>query len=269
MPRTSTVISGVGISDIGRRTGIAPLDLVRQGRLTTPSPTQGSRWRHRRDPDPGRYSSPRNRHGIGHRRSHDGRRFRALWTAQSGRRSMRPGGRSSGPPRARVPQRTDDRRHDSGGQTGGSRGRRGGVTEMQYLLAAHAYSAANRVAMLCHSHMKTYGTTREQMGWVAVNARRNASRNPLAVYREPITSTTTSMRGPSPRHWDCSTATCRSMARSPSCSPSASMGATARTASSRSRPSVVLTVRAGGRNAPTTPRWPPRTPPRRCGRVPR
>lgn len=62
-----------------------------------------------------------------------------------------------------------------------------GVADIGYLLAAHAYSAANWLAMHCHAHMDRYGTTKEQLGWVAINARRNAARNPLAVYREPIT----------------------------------------------------------------------------------
>lgn len=59
--------------------------------------------------------------------------------------------------------------------------------EFGYLVAAHAYSAANWLAMHCRRHMDLYGTTREQLGWIAINARRNAGRNPLAVYRDPIT----------------------------------------------------------------------------------
>lgn len=55
------------------------------------------------------------------------------------------------------------------------------------LLAHHAYSAANWVAMHCARHMHLYGTTREQLGAIAVNARANAARNPLAVYRDPMT----------------------------------------------------------------------------------
>jgi acetyl-CoA acetyltransferase len=55
------------------------------------------------------------------------------------------------------------------------------------LLAAHAYSASNWVAMHCRTHMELYGTTKEQLGWVAINARRNAGLNPLAAYRDPIT----------------------------------------------------------------------------------
>jgi len=55
------------------------------------------------------------------------------------------------------------------------------------LLAAHAYSAANWLAMHCRRHMHLYGTTKEQLGALAVNSRANAGLNPLAVYREPIT----------------------------------------------------------------------------------
>lgn len=36
-------------------------------------------------------------------------------------------------------------------------------------------------------HMALYGTTSEQLGWVAVNTRRNASLNPQAIMRDPIT----------------------------------------------------------------------------------
>ncbi|MGE2834852.1 thiolase family protein [Mycobacterium sp. SMC-4] len=59
-------------------------------------------------------------------------------------------------------------------------------SEIGHLLAAHAYSAANWLAMHCRKHMDLYGTTKEQLGWLALNARRNAGRNPLAVYRDPI-----------------------------------------------------------------------------------
>lgn len=55
------------------------------------------------------------------------------------------------------------------------------------LLAHHAYSAANWIAMHCARHMHLYGTTKEQLGAIAVNARANAALNPLAVYRDPMT----------------------------------------------------------------------------------
>ena len=69
-------------------------------------------------------------------------------------------------------------------------GRRRGVGangDISELMAAHAYSASNWVAMHCRRHMEVYGTTKEQLGWMAINSRRNAALNPLAAYRDPIT----------------------------------------------------------------------------------
>lgn len=54
------------------------------------------------------------------------------------------------------------------------------------LLAHHAYSAVNWLAMHCQRHMNRYGTTKEQLGWLAINSRANAARNPLAALRTPI-----------------------------------------------------------------------------------
>jgi acetyl-CoA acetyltransferase len=59
--------------------------------------------------------------------------------------------------------------------------------DMEPLLVYHAYSAANWLAMHCHRHMYLYGTTKEQLGWLAVNSRRNAALNPSAVMRAPMT----------------------------------------------------------------------------------
>ncbi|MCK9900526.1 thiolase family protein [Frankia sp. Cpl3] len=42
-------------------------------------------------------------------------------------------------------------------------------------------------ALWARRHFDRYGTTREQLGWIAVNNRRNAADNPAAVYREPLT----------------------------------------------------------------------------------
>ncbi|MGH3257974.1 MAG: thiolase family protein [Streptosporangiaceae bacterium] len=49
------------------------------------------------------------------------------------------------------------------------------------------YGNAANSALGARRHMALYGTTSEQLGWVAVNGRRNAARNPDAVMREPIT----------------------------------------------------------------------------------
>jgi acetyl-CoA acetyltransferase len=59
--------------------------------------------------------------------------------------------------------------------------------DIDALLAAHSYSAANWVAMHCRRHMELYGTTKEQLGWHAINSRRNAALNPRAAFREPLT----------------------------------------------------------------------------------
>jgi acetyl-CoA acetyltransferase len=59
--------------------------------------------------------------------------------------------------------------------------------DMAPLLTTHAYSAVNWLAMHCRRYMHLYGATREQLGWLAVNSRRNAALNPEAVLKSPIT----------------------------------------------------------------------------------
>jgi acetyl-CoA acetyltransferase len=63
----------------------------------------------------------------------------------------------------------------------------GAMDDINDLVAAHAYSAANWLALNCRRHMELYGTTKEQLGWLALSGRRNAALNPLAVYRDPMT----------------------------------------------------------------------------------
>jgi acetyl-CoA acetyltransferase len=50
-----------------------------------------------------------------------------------------------------------------------------------------ALPAANWLAMPAQRFMHEFSLTREQLGWIALNARRNAGRNPDAVYRDPLT----------------------------------------------------------------------------------
>jgi acetyl-CoA acetyltransferase/uncharacterized OB-fold protein len=54
-------------------------------------------------------------------------------------------------------------------------------------LAPYGVQAVNTVAMAASQHMARYGTTRESLGWIALNARANAALNPTALYREPLT----------------------------------------------------------------------------------
>jgi acetyl-CoA acetyltransferase len=68
----------------------------------------------------------------------------------------------------------------------GQRSLASAMGDMGPLLACHAYSAANWLAMHCRRHMHLYGTTREQLGALARNSRRNAGLNPLAAYRAPL-----------------------------------------------------------------------------------
>lgn len=50
-----------------------------------------------------------------------------------------------------------------------------------------ATSAAHTLAMNAQRHMHRYGTTKETLGWIALNQRANAELNPTAVYRSPMT----------------------------------------------------------------------------------
>jgi acetyl-CoA acetyltransferase len=74
--------------------------------------------------------------------------------------------------------------------TGGGGGGGGGVrmgSFMQWTLPYGAPSAASWIGMMAMRHFHEFGTTREQLGWIPINARRNAALNPNAIYTEPMT----------------------------------------------------------------------------------
>ena len=50
-----------------------------------------------------------------------------------------------------------------------------------------AMSAANWIAMHANHYLHRYGAEREMLGWIALNGRANAARNPVAIYRDPMT----------------------------------------------------------------------------------
>jgi acetyl-CoA acetyltransferase len=80
-------------------------------------------------------------------------------------------------------------RQGIGGGSGGAGSGRGiprfpGV--MQWTLPYGAVSAANWLAMIAQRRMFEFGLTREQLAWIALNGRRNAERNPKAIYRDPM-----------------------------------------------------------------------------------
>jgi acetyl-CoA acetyltransferase len=68
---------------------------------------------------------------------------------------------------------------------GGGSFKASGFTE--WTLPFSAPSAAIWIAMFAQRHMHQYGITREQLAWIALNARRNAALNPKAIYTEPMT----------------------------------------------------------------------------------
>jgi acetyl-CoA acetyltransferase/uncharacterized OB-fold protein len=58
---------------------------------------------------------------------------------------------------------------------------------MEHILPFGASSAAHTLGMTAQRHMHKYGTTKETLGWIALNQRRNAGLNPTAIYRDPLT----------------------------------------------------------------------------------
>ena len=75
--------------------------------------------------------------------------------------------------------------HQGIGAGGGGRFRASGF--MQWTLPYGAASAAVWIAMMAKRHFHEFGTTREQLAQIALNARRNAGLNPKAIYRDPMT----------------------------------------------------------------------------------
>jgi acetyl-CoA acetyltransferase len=71
-----------------------------------------------------------------------------------------------------------------GAGVGGSSYRAGSF--MQWTLPFGAPSAANWIGMMAQRHFHEFGTTREQLAWIALNGRRNAARNPNAIYSDPM-----------------------------------------------------------------------------------
>ena len=76
-------------------------------------------------------------------------------------------------------------RPGSGG--GGGGGMSGSAGPFQFMIPYGAASAACWVACYARRHMHDYGTTRAQLGAIAVNGRTNAAANPKAIYTDPMT----------------------------------------------------------------------------------
>jgi acetyl-CoA acetyltransferase/uncharacterized OB-fold protein len=96
--------------------------------------------------------------------------FRTVWEATYAARQRAASTGAPGSASAIVPQ--------GGVRVGG---------DMQWRLPYGASSAANWIAMHASAHFDKYGTTRETLGWIALNARKNAALTPWAIYKEPLT----------------------------------------------------------------------------------
>jgi len=70
---------------------------------------------------------------------------------------------------------------------GGMRGPRVSGPLLEWRAPFGAMSAANWIGMHANHYLHRYGATREMLGWIALNDRANAARNPAAIYRDPMT----------------------------------------------------------------------------------
>jgi acetyl-CoA acetyltransferase len=63
----------------------------------------------------------------------------------------------------------------------------GGGRTNSWMMPFGGISAAHTLAQNAQRHFHRYGTTRETLGWIALNQRKNAALNPTAIYRDPMT----------------------------------------------------------------------------------
>jgi acetyl-CoA acetyltransferase len=194
------VISGVGQSDIGRRLFRDPLDLTLDAALAAIDDAGLTRA----DIDgistyPGNMAMPPGFSGVGVTEVHDALRLKLNWYAggpeapgQLGSvidacaavatgmadhvlcfRTVWEGTAQAGGGRASVMPGT-------GG--GGRVPRMSGF--MQWVMPYGAPSAGNWIGMMATRHFHEYGTRREHLGAIAINARTNAALNPKAIYTD-------------------------------------------------------------------------------------
>ncbi|HWW45733.1 MAG TPA: thiolase family protein [Acidimicrobiia bacterium] len=196
------VISGVGQSDIGRRLYRDPLELtvdaclaaIEDAGLTTADVDGIATY-------PGGMDSPAGFSGAGVTDVHEALRLNLNWyggglelPSQLGAVINAILAVSAGLARHVVCFRTvyegsaQGKKGRSSVMPGGE-GRGGGFRAsgfMEWLLPFSAPSAATWIGMHATRHFHEFGTTREQLAWIALNARRNAEVNPKAIYRDPM-----------------------------------------------------------------------------------
>ena len=198
-----TCISGVGQSDIGRRLGRDPLELtldaclaaIADAGLTTADIDGISTY-------PGPMGTPAGFSGAGAYDVMDALRLNCGWYGSGLETSGQLGSVinaclavASGLANHVVCFRSvfeGSAQGDKGRSSvmpGGGGGGGGGFKAsgfMEWNLVFSSPSAAIWIAMFAQRHFHEYGTTREQMAWIALNARRNAALNPKAIYTAPM-----------------------------------------------------------------------------------
>ena len=197
------VVSGVGQSDVGRRLFRDPLELTLDGclaaiedaGLTTADIDGISTY-------PGAMGGPAGFSGAGAVEVHDALRLNLDWwmgglelPSQLGAVIEACLAVSAGLAKHVLCFRSvfEGSAQGSGGRAAvmpGGSGRSGGFRAsgfMEWTLPFSAPSAAMWIAMMASRHFYEYGTTSEQLGQIAVNARKNAALNPKGIYRDPMT----------------------------------------------------------------------------------
>ena len=197
-----TAITGIGQSDVGRRLGRDPLALTLDACLAAiadaglrPSDIDGLATY------PGAMGGAPGFTGAGVTEVHDALRLKLDWFTGGMERPGQLGcvidacaAVAAGYARHVLCFRSvwEGTAQGTGGRAGIGVGGGGGSFRaqgptMEYTLPFRAYSAANWIALVAQRHFHEYGTTREQLAQIALNARRNAAGNPKAIYREPMT----------------------------------------------------------------------------------
>ncbi len=194
-------ITGIGQSDVGRRLGRDPLELTLDACLAaiadaglTPADIDGIATY------PGAMDNPPGFSGAGVTDVHDALRLKLNWyyggiesPGQTGSTINGMMAVATGLASHVLCFRTVFEGSAQGAQgrsavmTGGGDGgyRAGGF--QQWVLPYGAPSAAPWIAMFAQRHFHEFGTTREQMAQIALNARLNAAANPKAIYGTPLT----------------------------------------------------------------------------------
>jgi acetyl-CoA acetyltransferase len=192
------VISGIGQSDVGRHLGRSDIDLTVEACLAAVADAGLTRD----DIDglatyPGMGAGPAGFGGPSSPEVQDALRLRLNWHDGGGEgpAQMRAViaaclAVAAGLARHVLVYRTVSESTAQG--TGGRQGIGGGGAPrfsgfLQWTLPFGAVSAVNWLALVAERRMHEFDLTREQLGQIALNGRRNAADNPKAVYRDPLT----------------------------------------------------------------------------------